>query len=265
MDSNRTWIREHRSCPEYADIFPMDQVNETVKFGNRTQKGSVQVRWSGQDLFRALDSGIGYSQDHRTQLAGDDWVEQDSCHPMGSQLMGRKRRAGDRFTPSPYEDDVVRQTENWWDTPCKRALFGSDGLDSMTSGSDVVEVQDYDPPGDSYPMVAQSGLFIENDSPEAARSPSQKLEDAVARLQRDITDYWKELRIAGGQGPAILPRHTKRSGFTSTPVPRYSGKSTWEQYRQVFAAIVCSNGWDGVTAALQLLSHLDGDALNVTP
>ena len=31
----------------------------------------------------------------------------------------------------------------------------------------------------------------------------------------------------------------------------------------MFAAFVCSNGWDGVTAALQLLSHLDGDALNV--
>ena len=27
---------------------------------------------------------------------------------------------------------------------------------------------------------------------------------------------------------------------------------------------MCSNGWDDVTAALQLLSHLDGDALNVT-
>ena len=31
----------------------------------------------------------------------------------------------------------------------------------------------------------------------------------------------------------------------------------------MFKAIVCSNGWDDVTAALQLLSHLDGDALNV--
>ena len=130
----------------------------------------------------------------------------------------------------------------------------------MTSGSDVVEVHDYGPPGDGYPMVAQSGLFIENDSPEAAWSPSQKLEDAVARLQRDIMDYRKELRIARGQGSAIPPRPTKRSWFTSTPVPRYSGKSSWEQYRQVFATIVCSNVWDGVTAALQLLSHLDGDA-----
>ena len=31
----------------------------------------------------------------------------------------------------------------------------------------------------------------------------------------------------------------------------------------MFEAILCSNGWDDVTAALQLLSHLDGDALNV--
>ena len=31
----------------------------------------------------------------------------------------------------------------------------------------------------------------------------------------------------------------------------------------MFEAIVCSNGWDDVTAALQLLSHLDGDARNV--
>ena len=34
-------------------------------------------------------------------------------------------------------------------------------------------------------------------------------------------------------------------------------------YRQVFDAIVQSNGWDDDTAALQLLSHLEGDALNV--
>ena len=31
----------------------------------------------------------------------------------------------------------------------------------------------------------------------------------------------------------------------------------------MFEAIVRLNGWDNVTAALQLLSHLDGDALNV--
>ena len=43
-------------------------------------------------------------------------------------------------------------------------------------------------------------------------------------------------------------------------VPKFAGTTSWEQYRQVFDAIVLSNGWDDVTAALQLLSHLEGDA-----
>ena len=36
-----------------------------------------------------------------------------------------------------------------------------------------------------------------------------------------------------------------------------------DQYREVFEAIVCSNGWDEVTASLQLVAHLDGEAMNV--
>ena len=36
-----------------------------------------------------------------------------------------------------------------------------------------------------------------------------------------------------------------------------------QQYQQVFDAIVLSNGWGDVTAALQLLSHLQDDALSV--
>ena len=133
----------------------------------------------------------------------------------------------------------------------------------MTPGMDVVETQDYGPPGIGCPMVDQSGLFIENNSLEAAWSPSQMLEDTVARLQRDIAVYRKELRFAGGHSPANPPQPRGRSEFTSTPVPRYSGKSSWGQYRQVFAAIACSNGWSPTTAALQLFAQLDGEALNV--
>ena len=133
----------------------------------------------------------------------------------------------------------------------------------MTPGMDVVETQDYGLPGSGYPTVNQSGLFIENDSLEAAWSPSQKLEDTVARLQRDVAVYRKELRFVGGQGPANPPQSRGRSEFTSTPVPRYAGKSSWGQYWQVFAAIACSNGWSPTTAALQLFAHLDGEALNV--
>ena len=170
-------------------------------------------------------------------------MEQDSFHPTGSQWLGRKRRAGDQFGPSSYGEDVVHQRENRWDIPRKRALFGSDGPGSRTPVMDVGETQDYGPPGISYPTMNQSGLFIENDSLEEAWSPSQKLEDTVARLRRDVTVYRKELRFAGGQVPANSPQLRGRSGFTSTPVPRYVGTSSWGQYRQVFAAIACSNGW----------------------
>ena len=46
-------------------------------------------------------------------------------------------------------------------------------------------------------------------------------------------------------------------------MPRFGGSTSWQQYRQVFDTIVLSNGWDDATAVLQLLSHLEGDELNV--
>ena len=55
--------------------------------------------------------------------------------------------------------------------------------------------------------------------------------------------------LRGGRG-------SHRRQFQDTPGSR-------EQYREVFEVIVRSNSWDDVTTALQLLSHLDGDALNV--
>ena len=152
-------------------------MDDAGQFGDRTQRGSTQVRWFGQDLSRAPDSGISYTQDHRTQWANGDWVEPDPYRPTGSQLMGRRLRAGDWLTTSPNVDGVVHRKENRWGTPRKRALFDSDGPDSMSSGSDGVK--------------AQSGLLYENNSLEESWSPSRKLEDAVARLlkssrKRDI-------------------------------------------------------------------------------
>ena len=55
----------------------------------------------------------------------------------------------------------------------------------------------------------------------------------------------------------------RQVAFTMTKVPWFNGSTRWEQYQQVFDAIVLSNGWEDVTAALQLLSHLQDDALSV--
>ena len=55
----------------------------------------------------------------------------------------------------------------------------------------------------------------------------------------------------------------RRAALTTTEVPRFDGTTSWQQYHQVFEAIVRSNGWDNDTAALQLFSHLEGDALDI--
>ena len=85
----------------------------------------------------------------------------------------------------------------------------------------------------------------------------------VARLQKEVEEFRAESGYGGSRRSAIPPRPSGWSGFTSTSVPMFAGKTSWDQYRQVFEAIVSSNGWDGVTAALQLVSHLEVDALNV--
>ena len=101
------------------------------------------------------------------------------------------------------------------------------------------------------------------DRQNVPRSPGNVLIDTVARLQQDLADMKAKSRYHRTPGvPPIVPtpRHV---AFTLTKVPRFTGTTSWDQYRQVFDAIVLSNGWDDATAALQLLSHLEGDTLNV--
>ena len=89
--------------------------------------------------------------------------------------------------------------------------------------------------------------------------------NTVSRIQKDIAILHEENRVlsikntghfADGTGP-------RRAALTTTKVPWFDGTTSWEQYHQVFEAIVQSNDWDNDTAALQLFSHLEGDALNV--
>ena len=102
---------------------------------------------------------------------------------------------------------------------------------------------------EEYPTVAQSGRPYED-----AQSPEVELVDAVAQLQKDLAEFRTEFRTEFAYGsarrPASSSQTTRQSGFTSTSVPRYTGRSSWDQYRQVFEAIVCSNGWDGASAGV---------------
>ena len=112
-------------------------------------------------------------------------------------------------------------------------------------------------------MEAQRGWPLDDEFSEEARSLRVDLADVVACLQKEVEEFRAESGYGSSRRSAIPPRPSGWSGFTSTPVPMYSGKTSWDQYRQVFEALVSFNGWDGVTAALQHVSHLEGDALNV--
>ena len=94
-------------------------------------------------------------------------------------------------------------------------------------------------------------------------SPVNVLVDRVARMQQDLVNLRAENRMLRTPGVPQVVRAPRQAAFPTTKVPRFGATTSWEQYRQVFDAIVRSNGWDNDTAALQLFSHLEGDTLNV--
>ena len=147
-----------------------------------------------------------------------------------------------------------------WDGPHKRILFESEDPNSTTPRSEIQEARPRWLPDDICTDSTQyRGSFDDRDR-EGLRLLSPTLQQRVLKLQKDLEEAKAEsqyFRAKRSENPVATPN---RPRFTST---RYAGGSNCDQYREVFEAIVCSNGWDEVTAALQLIAHLDGEALNV--
>ena len=89
-------------------------------------------------------------------------------------------------------------------------------------------------------------------------SPVDVLVDTVARMQQDLACLSAENWLLRTPAVPQVMRAPRQVAFTTTKVPQFDGTTSWEQYRQVFDAIVRSNDWDNDTAALQLFSHLEG-------
>ena len=196
-----------------------------------------------------VDSGIEFTENRHD--------------PLPFQPGGRKRHADDDTLLRTYADRPTNTRNIPWDGPHKRILFESEDPEGTLSGSETQEVRPGWPPDD---MCADStryrGSFDDRDR-EGLRLLSPVFQQKVLKLQRDLEEAKAESRYFRARGidkPVVAPN---RPRFTSTPVPRYAGGSNWDQYREVFEAIVCSNGWDATTASLQLIAHLDGEALNV--
>ena len=118
-------------------------------------------------------------------------------------------------------------------------------------------MRDFDRPVDGE-LGATSGDVEDDD-----KSPAVVLEETVGRMQSDLEELQSENRFLRTPRAARSVPLVQQAALTTTKVPRFNGSTSWEQYLQVFDAIVLSNGWGDATAALQLLSHLQDDALSV--
>ena len=94
-------------------------------------------------------------------------------------------------------------------------------------------------------------------------SPVNMLVDTVTSIQKEMAILREENSLLRTPATLQVVQVPRRAALTTTRVSRFNGTTSWEQCHQVFEAIVQSNGWDSDTAALQLFSHLVGDALNV--
>ena len=193
-----------------------------------------------------MDSGIEYTE--------------DPYRPAHAQLVGRKRRADDGTMLMPSTEAPDSAGRMPWDGPHKLILFESEDPDSTSSGSGIQEARPRWNPDNTYPDSTQYRGSTEGRDREELRLPGSTLEQRLLRLQKDLEEAKVESRYLRGNRSANLGGTPNRPRFISTPVPRYAGGSNWNQYGEVFEAIVCSNGWDEVTASLQLVAHLDGEA-----
>ena len=80
---------------------------------------------------------------------------------------------------------------------------------------------------------------VVDDFPEGARSPGVGLADVVARLQKEVEDFWSESGYDCPGTTSLPPQHSGWAGFKSTSVPMFAGTTSWEQYRH------CQFQWMG--------------------
>ena len=71
-------------------------------------------------------------------------------------------------------------------------------------------------------------------------SPVDMLVDTVARMEKDLAMFREENRVLRTPATSQVIQAPRRAALTTTKVPRFDGTTiySWEQYHQVFEAIV---------------------------
>ena len=142
----------------------------------------------------------------------------------------------------------------------------------IAGGSPPAEVRISESPDRLQTVISVTSTEMAGGSPPADRviCESPEVVQRAGSVTAVVSEKWMERFVIN---PKVISLRTpatsqviqapRRAALTTTKVPRFDGTTSWEQYHQVFEAIVQSNSWDNDTAALQLFSHLEGDVLNV--
>ena len=178
---------------------------------------------------------------------------------LGATLGGTEHKFhfGDTSVPKLPPEQQIRQEEEV-QTPPRREPRRNEGHQlrgprAMTDGTVLA------PGGLADQRTETAARNRQNDE----WSPVAALENTVSHMQRDLEDLQTENRFPRTPRAPVPVPLVRQAALTTTKVPWFNGSTSWEQYQQVFDAIVLSNGWDDATAVLQLLSHLQDDALSV--
>ena len=100
---------------------------------------------------------------------------------------------------------------------------------------------------------------------DSVKSPTMVLEETIGRLlEETIGRLLEELQsenqfLKTPRAVRSVPL-VRQAALTTTKVPWFDGSTSWEQYLQVFEAIVLLNGWGDATAACFKCGIVDTDA-----
>ena len=69
-------------------------------------------------------------------------------------------------------------------------------------------------------------------------SPMDSLVNTVSHMQKDLAILREENRVPRTPATSQVIQAPRRAALTMTKVPRFDGTTSWEQYHQVFEAMI---------------------------
>ena len=236
----------------------MESEDESVEF--ETPTGDEEVTIPSQDKYEKVpDIPNSDIRDEQTlsNTQREDLLPTDPMHGARPRQTGRER-------PPVIDNSALRDAAG--NTAVRNPISREEEVfTSPRGGRPVPEPQGVPREVRAVPKPFPDGFQEDRlrDGGHNIGSPVDMLEDMVACMQKDLAMLREENRVLRTPATSQVIQAPRRAALTTTKVPRFDGTTSWEQYHQVFEAIVLSKGWDNDTAALQLFSHLEGDALNV--